>query len=232
MAYWTHAPGQGSLAMTSVHCWVGAGALGFVLLAANGCGDARSATTSDSGARDTGMADTDEPDADAMGGNTSDAGADLDGGGSNSCVSVTGGNQEPWLDLQIVGRQFDAHEGRRIRVVVSAGAGGRLGVADVAIASGAFELTIPGTFNYGAYTEISLYVDDDADDACDVGEPLWGFVTGGVQDNLLVEATPDGPCLSGGGPSMVKGCRSWQRPVGPCVINGQADLKVRLPCPP
>ena len=217
--------------MTSLLSWVGGGALGFVLLATNGCGEARPATTTDSGARDSGTADTTEPDADAMGGDTLYAVADVDGGGSNSCVSVTGGGPEPWLDLQIVGRQFDAYEGRRIRIVVAGLVGWRLGVADAAIASGTFALTIPATFVYGGYTEISLYVDDDADDACDVGEPLWGWVTGIVQENLLVEVTPDGPCLSGGGPSMVKGCFIWQPPAGPCAINFQADLAMPLPCP-
>jgi hypothetical protein len=218
--------------MTSLLSWVGQLALGFVLLTANGCGDARSATTSDAGGPDSGTADANEPDADAIGGDTPDAGVDADDGGSNSCVSVTGGGLEPWLDLQIVGRRFDAYEGRRIRIVVAFGVGGRLGVADVAIGSGAFELTIPGTFNYGAYTEISLYVDNDADDACDVGEPLWGLVTGIVQETLLVEVTPDGQCLSGGGPSMFKGCTSWRPPAGPCVVNAQAHLETRLPCPP
>jgi hypothetical protein len=217
--------------MTSLLSWVGAGAFCFVLLTTNGCGHARPATTTDSGAQDSVTADTTEPDADAMGGDTPYAVADVDGGGSNSCVSVTGGGPEPWLDLQIVGRQFDAYEGRRIRIVVASRVGWRLGVADAAIANGAFALTIPATFNYGYYTEIALYVDDDADDACDVGEPLWGFVTGIVQENLLVEATPDGPCLSGGGPSMAKGCRLWPPPAGPCAINFQADLAMRLPCP-
>jgi hypothetical protein len=208
--------------MTWLPSWAGGAALGFVLLTTSGCGDARSAATSDSGAR---------PDGDALGGDTPDAGADVDGGDGNSCVSVTGGGLEPWLDLQIVARQFDAYEGRRIRVVVASHVGGRLGVADATIANGAFALTIPATFNYGYYTEIALYVDDDTDDACDVGEPLWGFVTGIVRENLLVEATPDGPCLSGGGPSMFNGCGSWLPSVGPCVINGQADLAMRLPCP-
>ena len=128
MAHWTESPV--SLAMTSLLSWAGALALGFVLLATNGCGDPRSAATIDSGARDSGTADTTEPDADALGGDTPDAGADLDGVGSNSCVSVTGGGPEPWLDLQIVGRQFDAYEGRRIRIVVPSQAGWRLGVAD------------------------------------------------------------------------------------------------------
>jgi hypothetical protein len=208
--------------MTSLLSWAGGLALGFVLLATNGCGEARPATTTDSGGRDSGTTDT--------GGDTPDAGADGDGGGSNSCVIVTGGGPEPWLDLQMVGRQFDAYEGRRIRIVVASQVGWRLGVADTAIANGAFALTIPATFIYGGYTEIALYVDDDTDDACDVGEPLWGFVTGIVQENLLVEATPDGPCLSGGGPSMAKGCRSWPPPAGPCAINFQADLAMRLPC--
>src|SRR5258708_20866012 len=198
--------------MVSLLSWVGRSALGLVLLTTNGCGDARSAPTNDSGARDSGTADTNQPDADAIGGDTPDAVAEVDGGGSNSCVSVTGGGPEPWLDLQIVGRQFDAYEGRRIRIVVAGGVGDRLGVAEAAIASGAFALTIPATFNYSYYTEISLYVDDDADDTCDVGEPLWGFVTRGVQENLLVEATPDGPCLSGGGPEQAQGCPSLALP--------------------
>ena len=217
-------------AMMSLLSWVGGGALGFVLLTTNGCGDGGSGTPPDSG-RDSSTADTNEPDADGMDGNTLDASADRDGGASNSCVSVDGGGLAPWLDLQIVGRQFDAYEGRRIRVVVASDVGGRLGVADAAIADGAFELTIPETFNYGYYTEIALYVDDDTDDACDVGEPLWGFVTGIVQETLFVEVTPDGPCLSGGGPSMFQGCRPWPAPAGPCVINSQANLQMRLPCP-
>jgi hypothetical protein len=196
-----------------LHSWAAGFALGFVfvVLTANGCGDARWA--------------------EAMGVDTADAGADVDGGDTKSCVSVTGGGLEPWLDLQIVGRQFDAYEGRRMRVVVACQVGQRLGVAEAAIANGAFSLTIPGTFVDGCYTEIALYVDDDADDACDVGEPLWGFVTGIVQENLLVEATPDGPCLSGGGPSMVRGCRPWSDPPAPCVVNFQSDLAMRLPCP-
>ena len=191
----------------------------MVLLTTNGCGDDRSVTTTDAG------------DADAMGGDAPDAGADADDGGSNACISVTGGGDlQPWLDLQIVGRQFDAYEGRRIRIVVACQAGLRLGVAEAAIAEGAFALTIPATFNYGCYTEIALYVDDDADDACDVGEPVWGLVTGIVQENLLVEATPDGACLSGGGPSMFHGCRPWPTSPAPCVVNFQTDLAMRLPC--
>lgn len=215
MGYWTHSLGQGSFTMRSLGSWAGA-ALGVVLLGSNGCGDGRSVAT------DSGAPDSDTPDID-----TPDAGADS----GNSCVSVTGGGLEPWLDLEIVGRQFDAYEGRRIRVVVASHAGGRMGIAEAAIANGAFALTIPATFNYGYYTEIALYVDDDADDACDAGEPLWGFVTGIVQDTLHVEVTPDGLCLSGGGPSMFQGCRVWAPPVGPCVINGQANLEMRLPCP-
>jgi hypothetical protein len=211
----------------------GAGsALAFALLTTLGCGDSRLPTTSDSAARDSGAADTDGPEADAPRDHTSDVGADADDAGSSSCIGVTGGGLEPWLDVRIVGRRFDAYEGRRLRVVVANGVGDRLGVANVPIAGGGFDLTIPGTFNYGSYAELSLYVDDDADQACDVGEPLWGLVTGAVKSALLVEVTPDGPCLSGGGPSMAVGCRPWRSPVGPCTINGQADLAMRLPCPP
>ena len=211
-----------------------------VSLVAFGCGGAPSAASNPSGVRDSGTqdgswpdADASESDLDATDGSTPDVGdADMDGGESNSCVTVAGTGGEPWLDLQIVGRQFDAYEGRRIRVVVSASLRGRRGVADTGIANGAFELTIPAALAFGYYTEIALYVDDDADDTCDVGEPLWGFVTGAVRENLVVEVTPEGPCLSGGGPSVGQGCHVWHAPTAPCVINGQTDLTMRLPCPP
>ncbi|MDB4980394.1 MAG: hypothetical protein JWM82_1146 [Myxococcales bacterium] len=216
-------------------------AVGFVLLTANGCGHARPATTTDSGAPDSGSADAIQPDADAMAGETGDAAdtsdgatdaSGADGEVSHSCVSVTGGGKEPWPDLQITGSQFDAYEGRRIRILVSSNPGGRLGVAEATIASGVFELTLLSTFNYGYYTEIDLYIDDNANSACDIGEPLWGRVTGIVQENLRVDATPAGLCLSGGGPSMFQGCASWATPGGPCFINGEVDLRMRLPCPP
>jgi len=213
--------------MRSALVRVGRGVLGVALLATNGCGDTHLAATTDSGARDSGAA----PDAVATDGDTPGTGVDGDDGGGASCISVTGGGLAPWLDLQIGGHAFDAYEGRRIRVVVASHADGRLGVADATIAGGAFALTIPATFNYGYYTEIALYVDDDTDDACDVGEPLWGFVTGIVQETLVIEVTPDGPCLSGGGPSMIQGCHPWRPPIAPCVINGQADLTMRRPCP-
>ena len=226
---------------TSFFSWAAGFALGLLMLTASACGGARPAATADSAAPDADRADTGQPDLDAMGGETGDA-ADADAGATdaagvdgevgNSCVTVTGAGVEPWLDLQIAGSQFDGYEGRRIRIVVSSHVGGRLGVAEATIASGAFQLTIPGTFNYGYYTEIDLYIDDDADSACGAGEPLWGFVTGIVGANLRVDATPAGPCLSGGGPSMFQGCASWHTPVGTCVINGQADLQTRLPCPP
>jgi hypothetical protein len=176
---------------------VGGLALGFVLLTANDCGGARSATMSDSGALDLGSVDASQFDPDAMGGDTADTDAGVDGGDGASCVTVTGGGPEPWLDLDIAGAQFDAYEGRRIRVVVSSHVGGRLGVAEATIASGAFEFTILGTVNYGYYPEIALYVDDDANSACDVGEPLWGLVTGIVRENVRIDATPAGACLSG-----------------------------------
>jgi hypothetical protein len=209
--------------------WVRGSVLGLLVLA-SGCGGSRSVMTSDSGAPDAAAAEAGSPDTGA-GGGAPDAAGDAEGAGA-SCVSVTGGGPEPWLELLIVGREFDAYDGRRIRVVVANDAGGRRGVADAAVVAGAFELVIPGTFNYGAYTEIALYIDDDADETCDVGEPLWGFVTGIVQAALVVEATPAEACLSGGGPSMFNGCRAWPPPAGPCAINLQADLTQPLACPP
>jgi hypothetical protein len=52
--------------------------------------------------------------------------------------------------------------------------------------------------SYGYYTEIALHVDENTGDACEVDEPLWGFVTGIVQENVVVEANPDGPASAAG----------------------------------
>ena len=220
--------------MTSSRSWLERGALAFVLLTTSGCGDGRPATASDAGGLDSGAADTadtKEPDADPMDADTPDAGADVDGEGSGSCVSVTGGGPEPWLDLQVVGRQFEAYEGRRIRVVVTCGDDGRLGIAEAAIANGAFALTFPATLNYGCYTEIALYVDDDNDDACDVGEPLWGWVTGIVQDHLLVEALSDRAVPYGRGTQHGQGLRHLAPSAWPLHNQLLTDLAMPMPCP-
>ena len=131
----------------------------------------------------------------------------------------------------IVGRQFDAYEGRRIRIVVAGQVGWSTWRCRCSDSQRCFRLTIPGTFIYGDYTEIALYVDDDADDACDVGEPLWGFVTGIVQENLLVRSDSGWAMPQRRGAQHGKGCRPWPPPAGPCAINFQADLAMRLPCP-
>ena len=230
------------LATTSFIPFVRGLTLALALATTNGCGVTRPATTNEADARDSGTVDTTQPSADTVGDDRFDTGVgddrfdtgvDADGGDSPSCVRVTGGGLEPWLDLHVVGRQFDAYEGRRIRVLVGSHPAGRLGVGEATIANGAFEITIPAAINNSYYTEIALYVDDDADDTCDAGEPLWGFVTGIVRENLVVDATPDELCVSGGGPSVGAGCRPWPMPAGPsCFINGQVDLEMRLPCPP
>jgi hypothetical protein len=108
----------------------------------------------------------------------------------------------------------------------------RRAVADVDVADGAFDLAIAQTIDYGAYTEIALYVDEDLNDICSASEPLWGLVTGIVQENLLLEVTPDKVCVNGGGPRVGVGCRSWPRLSGTCFVNGQTDLTTGLPCPP
>jgi hypothetical protein len=130
----------------------------------------------------------------------------------------------------IVGQQFDAHEGQRIRGLISGA--GRVGVGEATVLQGAFELNVPEAINHTAYTEVALYIDRDDDDACDVAEPLWGLVTGSVRDDLVLEITPDQACISGGGNQVGAGCRPWPDPVAPCVINAQTDLQEPLPCSP
>lgn len=193
-----------------------------------GVQDAGTAAQTDASVRDAGLATA----VDASVRDAGDAGTAPDSGiAATECVDVTGAGTEPWLDLQIVGEQLDAHENARIRVVVSADPNGRLGVAAATITNGAFELLMPDTINYGYYTEIALYVDVNGNDACDEGEAVWGFVSGIVQDDLRLEVNPLSYCVRNGGPQVGAGCRSWHAPAGTCTINGVTDLEVARTCP-
>lgn len=153
---------------------------------------------------------------------------DEDAGADPTCVSVTGAGGEPWLDLRLVGRQFDAYEDARIRVIV--GSAGRVGVAHAQIHDGSFEMLLPGTMNFDLYNEVGLYIDDNSNDSCDDGERQWGYVSGRVMDHLLLEVTPDTLCVINGGPQVGAGCRAWNPQPEPCYVDGPVDIRMSLPC--
>lgn len=152
-----------------------------------------------------------------------------DDAGDTACVSVTGGGPEPWLDLEVVGSAFDGYEGARIRLIT--GSAGRVGVAHTKVRDGAFGLFLPRALNDGLYNQIGLYVDDNGNDACDVGEQQWGYVSGIASENLRIDATPETLCVSGGGPEVGAGCRAWLPQPEPCYVDGVVDIRDALSCP-
>lgn len=133
-----------------------------------------------------------------------------------ACVSVQGSGQGPWYDVDVVGTEFDAYDGRRVRVIVALNAAAnRSGVAEATISGGRFALAMPAVRS-AAYTEIGVYVDVDDSGGCDVGEPLWAYTTPGAGGDIALAITPSQPAPL--------------READDCVMNGWFDVAERLPC--
>jgi hypothetical protein len=118
-------------------------------------------------------------------------------------------------DLRVIGMGFEAHEGGRLRVVVTYSGEPSYALGETTIESGSFEVFLPGVIE--PYTGIGVYIDKGRDDACTIDEDgLFTKTTGGVFRDEVWEITPDEPDPAG---------------AMPCVINGIFDLTVPLPCP-
>ncbi len=156
--------------------------------------------TSDGG----GVAADDSPDARPPGDSDSDAGeqdeapdaavgALLDSGAENSDESAADAGQQicvateeslleqprGWYDLHLVASGFDEYEGSLVRVV-SGGREGR-GVGQARIRDGAFELLVPSVVT--DYVSVGVYIDQNEDDACTLGEPTWSRNSGALAGN-------------------------------------------------
>jgi hypothetical protein len=171
----------------------------------------------------------------ATGGSTSSGGiagsdgtAGAGGAEDDSCTNVSGGGDEPWFDLIVVGTRFDADEGKRMRFVVGTQAGNRLGIAELPIVGGAFALTIPEVLNSGWYVGVTLYVDRNDNDACETEEHTWNFTTRSVLGDMRFDVTPDELC-----DDTLMTCRAAQPATEVCRIgSGDTDLTAPLPCVP
>jgi hypothetical protein len=118
-------------------------------------------------------------------------------------------------DLRVIGTDFEADEGSRVRVVVTYSGEPSYGLGETSIQSGDFDVTLPGAIE--PYTGIGVYIDRGRDDACDVdADTLFTRTTGGVNGDFVWEITPDEPDPAG---------------ASPCRINGIFDLTTPLPCP-
>jgi hypothetical protein len=151
------------------------------------------------------------------------------GTGSDSCVNVAGGGAEPWYDLTLVGTEFDADEGERMRIVVASQTPYRVGVADLPIVDGAFALSMPGVLNAGLYVGITLYVDRNENDTCEDSEHVWNWTTRSVIGHMRFDVTPDELC-----DSTLMTCRpNDDDPALSCFVGtGDVDLTEPLPCSP
>jgi hypothetical protein len=148
------------------------------------------------------------------------------GSSTGSCVNISGAGDEPWYDLTVVGTEFDADEGARMRIVVATAAPNRVGIADVPIVNGSFSVSMPGVLNAGWYEGLTLYVDRNDNDVCEPDEPVWQMTTAAVTGDLRYEFTPDQRCMLGAcgrPPPMPPAC--W-------VGGGDTVLTEPLTCNP
>jgi hypothetical protein len=156
------------------------------------------------------------------------SGAGAGGAGDETCVNISGGGTEPWHDLTIVGTEFDADEGERMRIVVATQAGNRVGIADVPIVDGAFTVSMPRVLNDGYYVGVTLYVDRNHDDTCATEEQAWDFATRSAVTDMRFDMKPNELCES---VSMT--CRPRSSTQAPCWVGtGETNLMEPLPCDP
>lgn len=198
---------------------------GFTLLACGGTTTGTSRQFDDASTSSGGSGGTRSSTGGSADGSAGSAGAA--GSPTGACVNVSGAGDEPWFDLTIVGTQFNADNGARMRVVVATQTPNRVGIGDIPIENGAFTLSMPQVLNSGYYVGISLYVDRNQDNACETAEDVWDFTTPIVAGNLQYDVTPDKWC---NGASCLLRSQSTQ---APCFVGtGQTDLTKPLPCVP
>ena len=169
---------------------------------------------------------------DGVAGSSGDAGsagvAGAGGAGAESCVNVSGGGKEPWYELTVVGAQYEADEGARMRVVVATQTGNRVGIAELPIVGGAFALSMPGVLNAGLYVGVTLYIDRNDNDTCEPDEHAWDWTTRTVLGDMRFDVTPDEMC-----DRTLMSCRPWESPQAACWVGtGDTDLSEPLPCNP
>ena len=79
------------------------------------------------------------------------------------------------VDLEISGSGFDAYSGEVVRLLISTN-GDVNAIASEVVVAGAFRFELSRAVS--DYSNLSLYIDQNADDGCDDGEPTWSFTTG------------------------------------------------------
>jgi hypothetical protein len=142
-----------------------------------------------------------------------------------ACVDVSHVGALQRDDLHVIGMGFDADEGRMIRVTATIG-DPDYGIGEAPITGGAFDMTLPGVL--ADYTELGVYVDRVRDDRCDPdSETLWQQATGPLSSiGPTYPRTASGEVLWKITPDQLHTFES----AGPCVINGNFDLKIARRC--
>ncbi len=186
---------------------------------------------------------------------TSSTGGDGGGGGVGARESVGGGRGEHpgdscvYVDtspiaarqlygLEINGSGFDAYEGQLARMTIWTNPDW-IAVAQERVMGGAFKFELPLALT--DYSSVSLYIDEDGNDACSDGEPTWSYTSG-------AGACTSQPCPPPGGTHVenlrlpldeCSDCGPWRaQPLAElgiedhCVTGTGNDLAEALPCPP
>lgn len=150
------------------------------------------------------------------------------GSATSSCVNLSGAGDEPWFDLTVYGTGFDAEEGEIMRLAVASQSPNRVGLADLPIVDGAFDLSMPQVLNKGWYVGVTLYVDRNHNDTCETDEHVWDWTTRAVASDIRYDVTPDQLC-----DSTLGSCRPRTPTQEACWVGtGDTNLMEPLPCTP
>jgi hypothetical protein len=109
----------------------------------------------------------------SLGGNLGSGGTHVESGtggnagsGSNPTCLLPGHPTQKFLELQILGSDFGAHDGRTIYVIARTGSTGVLGCNFVTIRNGSFSISLPSGFERNSNEQVLWFVDVDADGIC------------------------------------------------------------------
>jgi hypothetical protein len=148
----------------------------IVVFVAGGCSASRSTTTDGGQTGGRGAiagGATGESTGGASGGGSGGGGGGGAAGGAPVDPSCTlpDAQANTFLDLEVRGEGFGAHEGRTIYLFSRANSGGILGTASAQIASGAFRSRFPGGVRRGdGRQDLSWFVDEDGDGQCNMAK--------------------------------------------------------------
>jgi hypothetical protein len=167
------------------------------------------------------------------GGTVGSSGSEGGLGSTGVCRQPVSHSSETPTDLLVRGTALDSYDGQTARVFVHMHSRDidDIGIGEVRIEEGAFELSFPRS--QVSYTGVTVYVDTQLDDTCDTSDdPSGSITTGGViGSDVIVDVCGElGPGCSRC--PEARHCHYLELQVGAAKCwNGPYDLSSPIPCP-